>query len=203
MIDLEHYAQIKNNYCIGYFGTSDEHLIQLKLLRPHMEQRFPGLNIFLSCKDVSFGYLQGCDNVIKLSEVKKRKREFAHIKELRFDGNNHVIDQFLQTCGITNYAIDIENPPVHTSLCNIITEGSYPTRNLIKREVDTLKRIARERGYTVEINGPIENVGLVAGVESIKLYEAAAKGIKTLLVPTGLGERLYKSMFPNGEVLKL
>jgi hypothetical protein len=32
------------------------------------------------------------------------------------------------------------------------------------------------------------------------LFEAAGKGIRTTLFPKGLGTRLYKTMFPNGEV---
>ena len=79
MIGLEHYASIKNNYCIGYFGNANEHLIQLKLLRPFMERKFPGLNIYLGCKDESMEYLRDCDNVIPISEMRKRKTEFASI----------------------------------------------------------------------------------------------------------------------------
>ncbi len=203
MIDLEHYARIKNNYCIGYFGNSDEHLIQLKLLRPCMERKFIGLNIFLGCKDVSYGYLQDCDKVIKLSEIRKRKREFAHIKELRFDGKSHVVYQFLEKCDLTSCPVVIEEHPVCTDLCTIVTQGSYPTKPLVKKQIDVLKRVARDKDYTVEIDGPIDNAGMVAGVESTKLYDAASRGIKTILVPTGLGERLYESMFPNNEVLRI
>lgn len=202
MINLEHYARIKNNYCLGYFGTSDEHLVQLRLLRPNMERQFPGLKIYLGCKDASYGYLQGCDRVVKVSEIRKRKLEFAHVKELRFNGKEHVIDLFAKRCNL-DCRLDIEPQKEHTALCVIVTEGSYPTKNLIKKQVDILKRVARERNYEVEVDGDIENAGMVMGVESPKLFEAAAKGIKTVLVPTGLGERLYERMFPNGEVLKV
>ena len=168
-----------------------------------MERKFIGLDIFLSCKDVCYRYLQDCPKVIKLSEIKKRKTEFAHIKELTFDGKSHAVYQFLEESGLVKYPIEVEELTEHSDLCVIATHGSYPTKPLIKKQIEMLKKHAQNKGYTVEIDGQIDNAGLVAGVESTKLYEAASQGIKTILVPTGLGERLYESMFPNNEVLRI
>jgi acyl CoA:acetate/3-ketoacid CoA transferase alpha subunit len=40
-------------------------------------------------------------------------------------------------------------------------------------------------------------------VESHELFLAAASGIPTALIPTGLGTDLYRMMFPNNEVFTL
>ena len=63
--------------------------------------------------------------------------------------------------------------------------------------------MARDEGYEPMVNTDIDNAGLVMGVECQNLFEAAARGLETRLVPTGLGARLYKTMFQNGKVLEL
>ena len=203
MIGLEHYASIKNNYCIGYFGNSDEYLIQLRLLRPFLERRFHGLNIYLSCKDASIQYLDNCDKVIPLSGLRDKKSKFAHVRELRFNGNTHPIADLLTESFISNYVITSHIEEEHTNLCVISTQGSYPTSPLKKKQIDILKRKAYDKGFEIQIDGDFKNAGMVMGVESVGLFEAAAKGLQTYLVPTGVGERLYQNMFPNGEVINI
>jgi hypothetical protein len=55
-------------------------------------------------------------------------------------------------------------------------------------------------GWDIEYDGDASDASLVIGVESVGLFEAAGRGVPTELVPTGLGTRLYKLMFPNGRV---
>jgi hypothetical protein len=65
--------------------------------------------------------------------------------------------------------------------------------------------MAAYEGYDVQVNPErslVDQAGWVIGVEAAPLFEAAARGIKTSLVPTGLGATIYQRMFPRGEILK-
>jgi len=73
----------------------------------------------------------------------------------------------------------------------------------VRREIEAK---ARFEGFEVWINPKfeaIEQAGWVVSVEQAALYEAAARGIKTTLVPTGIGQKLYQTMFPKGEIWKI
>ena len=65
--------------------------------------------------------------------------------------------------------------------------------------------MAAYKNYDVQINPEyhmISQAGWVIGVEGAPIFEAASRGIKTSLVPTGMGTNLYSKLFPNGEILK-
>lgn len=199
MINFTDYAKIANNYCICYFGYADEYLVQLRLIKPFLQQKFPELNIYLGCKDEKVSILKDCENVIKLTELKIRKTEFAHISEIKSNGETHPIEDLLISAGITKFAINV-NKSKQTDRCVIITSGYYPTKPLEKDKIDKLKRMAPRN---CEINTNVSGAGLVMGVESEGLCEAASQGIETILVPTGVGTRLYKSMFPEIKLLHI
>lgn len=203
MIGLSDYAKIHNNYCICYFGYADEYLIQLGLLRPFLERSFPGLNIYLGCKDSCKHFLQGYERILTLSDIKVRKPEFAHIVELVYNGEEHPIDKFVTEAGISQFTIQPTSSPSTSNVCVIVNEGAFPTVPMIERQVQIVKRYARERGLEPVVGGPVETAGLVIGVESPGLFRAAALGLPTALVPTGVGTSLYKKMFPNGEILRV
>lgn len=203
MLALEQYAKIKNYYCLGYFGNCDEYLVQLRLIKPILEKKFNGLNIYLSCKDNHVQYLEGCDNIIPISELRQNKFKFAHMKEIRYNGQIHPIISLLQECNINRYAIPINPPKDHTGLCIIISKGMYPTCNLTQSQIQILSKIGREKGYEVQVDGNWQSAGMALGVESVELFEMASRGLSTTLVPTGIGTRLYENMFPDGQILKL
>lgn len=201
MIEFEKYAKIKDNYCLCYFGPSDEYLIQLKLLKPAMEKQFPGVKIYFGCRDDKTHIFDN-QYVMKITDLKIRRYDFGHINEIRFDGLQHPVDQFVKSSGLTDCAV-VTPVPTHTKKCVIVTKGQHPTKDLNQQEVNNLKKIATDDGYDVEIDTDIKSAGLVIGVESRSLFEAAANGVKTKLVPRGLGTSLYKRMFPKGEVLEI
>jgi hypothetical protein len=66
-------------------------------------------------------------------------------------------------------------------------------------QVNKAKEYAQKAGYTLS-NDPF-NAGWVIGVENYPLFLAASRGLKTSLIPTGLGTDLYKTMFVRGEIL--
>lgn len=193
MISFTDYSKIANNYCICYFGHADEYLVQLRLLKPLLSKEFPEINIYYGCKDEKIHILGNCERILKLSELKIRKTEFAHISEIKSNGQTHPIEDLLIESGITKFAIDIPKA-VKTDRCVIISNGYFPTKPLEKDKIDRLKK---RTPMHCEIDTDISGAGLVMGVESAALCEAAAKGIETVLVPTGVGTRLYKNMFPK------
>ena len=200
MFALPDYAKIKDNYCLCYFGASDEYLVQLRLLRGIIQTHFSGLNLFFGCKDDKTHLLGDQPDVMKSTEIKEKKRRFAQIKHLDYNGETHPIEDLLIESGITNFAV---TPFVkeHSSKMTITTKGNYPTVPLTRRQIERLVGMGKAAGYDVEIDTNWEDAGWVAGVESVALYEAAGAGLKTTLVPTGIGRRLYQRMFPQGEII--
>ncbi len=199
MIKFSQYAKVKNNYCLCYFGYSDEYLVQLRLLKPVLERHFPGITLCFGCKDDKTHLLCGCDPILKISEIKINRHNFAHIREIRLQ-DTHPIEDLLVESGITNFVIQHSILPRTTDRCVIIKDGAYPTKPIERNDLDRLKSWAAHQGYQVEVGKDITDVSWVVGVESVQLFEAAAKGIRTTLVPTGIGTRLYKLMFPKSEV---
>lgn len=200
MISMSDYAIIKNNYCICYFGYCEEYLIQLKLLRPYLERKFPGLNIFLSCKDDFFHLIDQSEKTLKLSEIKLHKSKFAYIREIQFNGHTHPVEDLMIESNILKYHI-ADPKEIKTNNFIICTKSSYPTNPLSTTQITTLKRMAYDLKLEPIIDDDIKGAGMVAGVESYSLYQAASQGIPTILVPTGIGTRLYKNMFPNSQIL--
>ncbi len=108
-------------------------------------------------------------------------------------------EKFVEDSGVSNLEISI-TPKDSTTRCLILTEGFYPTKNLTTDQINKISIFAEKSGYYVEINKEIRGAGLVIGVENPNLFKAASQGIKTMLVPTGVGTHLYKKMFPFNKI---
>lgn len=197
MTSFTHYAKIKDSFCICYFGHSHEYLVQLRLIKPLLEKHLPGLNITLCCRDDQYHLIQ---QGLKLSEFAAEKNRFAYVFEVNYNHRIHPILDLLNDTGISDF--EIHTPmPTKTVKAVIISEGCFPTKSMELSQVKKMIEFAKEQGFDPEINSNIDNAGLVIGVESCGLFEAGSRGIRTILVPTGIGTRLYKGMFPKGEVL--
>lgn len=96
-MSFEQYAKVKDKYCICYFGYNDEYLRQLRLVKPLLEGALPGVEIHLGCKDDKTHLLAGCDP-LKISEIKVRRKEYAYIRELKFNGVSHPVRDLLEEC---------------------------------------------------------------------------------------------------------
>jgi len=162
MIGFADYANVKDNYCICYFGYSDEYLVQLRLIKPLLEKRFPGLNICFGCKDDKKHLLEGCGPILEVSKIKVSKKGFAHIRELRCNNKTHPVEDLLDECGIQHHVV-AKNKPRLTNKCVIITKGTYPTKNLESHEVQSLKLAAKEQNFDVDVDGDVSDAGLVMG----------------------------------------
>lgn len=203
MRKLADYARSKDNYLIYYLGPNEEYLLQLLLVRPALERHFPGLQLFISCKDHYFPRISGNDRTLPYSQINGQRHCFAHLRELSFDGYRHPVSAILEEAELSDYAAPI--PPLldRSVKCVIISKSLHPVKPLEQGQIHRLLRSARDEGYEVELDKDIDGSGLVVGVESYSLYLAASQGIETRLVPTGFGTRLYEKLFPSQKIMKL
>ena len=183
-----------------YLGSSVEYLIQLKLLRPIFETNYPGIEIFICCQD-NCNVLDGEEKVIKYSELKSMRNMFAYVREITYKENKHPIEELLKECQIPDYRIPTSKKN-ETTLCAVYPNGNYPTKSLTSDQVKKLYTFATDKGYRIAMeNENPDEVDWAIGVENKEIFTAAAEGIKTTLIITGLGGNLFKCMFPNGEIL--
>lgn len=202
MRGLAEYSQVKDHYLFFYGGPNEDYLLELALIRPYLEDKYPGLKLFIGCKDLHFHVIQGYNHTLKESELRGTRLAFGHIRVIESNGEAHPIERLLNENGLQP-SLTAPPPPVRTTKCLIIPRGNFPVGPLTQRQKDTLIRIAKAEGYEPEESQDVENAGLVMGVESYSLILAASKGIETRLVPTGTGTRLYRSLFENGKILNI
>jgi hypothetical protein len=205
-IKYEHYAKIKDKVCMLYAGHCTDYIIIMKLIRPLLEAQFPGMTIFIACRDELLYLLRGQPRVVPRSTIKRNVNQYGYIKEIdgRMSGSHPLIEVLTES--------GLEVPVVsnvsetNSRLCCIFTEGSLPTKSMSKDIRHECEAKAKFDGFEVWVNPKfetIEQAGWVISVEQAALYEAAANGTKTTLVPTGVGKRLYQIMFPKGEIWKI
>lgn len=198
-MEFSKYAAIKDRFCICYFGSSDEYLVQLRLLKPLIEAEFPGIVIHIGCKDNKVGLLGNCEDILRIAEIKLKKFEFGQLFELQTDLKKHPIEAFLDDCGISDRRI-VRKPAEQTVICAIVPNADYPTMPLSEHQIEHIKKVVKKEGFDPIVTQDASNAGLVVGVESVALFDAIDRGIPTRLVPTGIGTRLYKQMVAFGEV---
>lgn len=200
-IPLPEYAKIKDNYCIAYFGNNKEHLVQLKLLRPFMEKTFPGVKVYLACRDDCMYLLSEEDRILSKTELKDNKHLFGYVRELLCDMQSHPVESFMLESDIPCGPI-CEKSNCYGD-CVLLTNGVIPVKPLNGEQIKKAINYIRKNGYEPQINGDINRAGWVVGVESEQLYLAAALGKRVSLIPTGFGEKLFKKMFPQNEIIVL
>lgn len=196
------YVEVKDKICIGYFGPADEHLIQIRGLRPNIELKFPDLQVYLSCKDECLDYFKNESRVIPLSRLKEQRREFGIVYEMTRDMESHPVEQFFELSGIPLSIPDVPKEEL-SKRCVICPDGEPPTKKLSAEQQQILLKMARKRGFRPEFGEDVSGAGWVVGVECVALYEAAFQGVKCSLVPTGVGTGFFKKLLPGYEILKI
>jgi hypothetical protein len=182
MLDFEQYAKIKNKYCLCYFGHNTEYLVQLKLVRPLIERKFPNLKISLCSRDEHQSLLEKQD--FPAREIKVRRSEFAFMREITHDGK-HPVEAILEECQIPDWTIHTQR--IETGNCAVLGDLG-----------DKLPALARM--YELKFgNFNWLAADAVVGKESAEFYQAAAIKPSILVAQNG-GTRLYKKLFPNGEI---
>ena len=203
MISIPEYIKVKDKYCIVYFGESKEYIVQLRLLRPIIEKTFQGLQIYLACKDDYIYLLKDEPRILTASQLKENKNQFAYVREIFCNLNEHPVEQLLIESDISitpicESSIHVEN--VRGS-CLLLPHAHAPTRSLNSRQISDVILHVEKQGFSVHFNKKINDFDWILGVENESLYEAAALGKRITLVPTGFGENLFRKMFPLAEIL--
>jgi len=198
------YAQIKDRYCISYAGSHREYIVQLLYLRPAIEQELPGIQVWICYPDHLSYLVRGQERIIPASNIQEKKREFAYIRQLKGTPAEHPIWGLLQESSLLLSHLSPPQP-INSEIkkCGIFPNGDLPVKSLSGEQTESIKRMARTKGYHPVVDPDVKSCGWVIGVENEALFQAGVAGIKTSLVPTGVGTRLYEKMFPQGEVLKL
>jgi hypothetical protein len=201
MIPFTKYAKIKDNYCVAYLGLCNEYLLLLNYFVPKLEVLYPGINIYLCCRDEYLPILTH-PRSFPISLLKQKKEELVYVKEIVYDGNGHPIETFLIQSGLTISPVPIATP-VRTTRAVILTKGNFPTNNLNTQETEWLMLKSKEMGFTPELDVPVDNAGYVLGVECYEMYRAGFAGIKTALVNNGVGTEFYKKLFLDTDILEM
>ena len=198
------YADIKDQYCICYFGPCDEYIVQLLYLRSFIETKFPGIEIHIGCRD-SLSYLSANHKrIVPKSQIKDKKRNYAHIRELKCNMEDHPVYKLLEESGLEHIQVAKDVDAHHTHRCVICPRGVLPTKSLTSTQIKMIESRYRTKGFSeIYVSDDIQGAGVVAGVESPGLFRAACQGIRTALVPTGLGIKLYKMIARKGEIIDI
>lgn len=197
-----YYKDIKDKYCINYPGHCLEYIIQLRELRPYLSKKYPELQLFIAGRGEAMQFLTGYDNVLCSNDLPAKRREFGYVREIATNlSGNHPIMSFAQESGINVPNLNKSRINSESKLCIVCPEGVLPTKPMTKDQINQEIQLAIDRGYYTEIfdgdYNKLNEAGFVIGVECAGLFEAACRGIKTKLIPTGIGTKLFNLMFPT------
>lgn len=200
---LPHYLSIKDNYCIAYFGSNKEYILQLSLLRPLVESKYVGLNVYICCRDDFIYLLEKEERIYCKSNLDKNN--FAYIRELKDSLDYHPIERLMKESDINCGPICLTKKEKKIKKTALLTNGNFPTRSLNCKQINDAIKIIENNKNEYQINPIIDrewylNFDSVMGVENEHLYKAASLGLDTTLIPTGIGENLFISMFPNNQI---
>ena len=166
---------------------------------------YPEIEVYIAVRDEAMIFLKDEVNVLSTAELKNHKRDFGYVREIATNLNGeHPIYSFLKESSITiPTAREVLNE--ESKLCVICPTGVLPTKSMSSEQIRKEEQLAFYSGFKVRVNdgwNDINEAGYVVGVESPLLFEAASRGIKTKLIPTGLGTNLYNLMFGKMEAAR-
>lgn len=204
ILPLPRYRQVKDKYCVCYFGHCEEYITTLLAYRPIVEAELTGLQLYIGCRDD----LYGPERTVPETAIRQMTREpwgtgFGHIRELRFNQHEHPIERFFADSKIDIRPISRHQPEEENRIVGLYPNGSDPTRSLTSSEITSLTLRYEKAGKVVRVNGPWQEAGVVVGVENKALFEAAAAGKTISLCDTGIGRGFLCAIAPWAEVISL
>lgn len=195
------YEKIKNKICLAYYGPAKEYLIQIKLLRPFLEHKFKDLKIYIACKPDSMYLLQDEERIIK-SENKKdlEPNKFGLIKEIICNTQSHPVEKLFIDSNLEIPTIQTTINKFNSRIAVIYPQATFPTKSLSNIQIDNIKQELINDGYDVKASENITHADLIVGPENEQVFSAAATGINTILIKSGLGTAIFAKMFPNAKI---
>jgi len=115
---------------------------------------------------------------------------------------NHPIEELLKESNIPKLLLKTEQKK-GGNICSIYPYGASPTRSLNKEQIEKVEKYVVSKNMQPVINGNLDLTTWAIGVENEFTALAPTQGIKTTLIPTGIGENLYKSLYCNLDVFKI
>ena len=192
------YCKIKDKYCLIYLGSAKDYLVQLRLLKPSIEEQLKGIELNICCRD-EYLYIFNDNKTFPYSQINSYKNYFAHTKEIKCDMNKHPILELMQESSLTiPEIVAVPHSRKSCKSCFIISEGILPTKSIASEIIK--KRIA---SLGLSICYDYKEADVVVGIESEEVFEAAAAGKRTILVESGIGTELFRKMFPSCEVWRV
>ena len=209
---LTEYVKIKDNYCICYFGHQTAYLVQLRILRPFIEQALPKLRLYICCNDEYLYLFEDEPRIVAHSQIDKK--QFAFIREL-VANKDHVIENLLKESDIAIPALPQTNKD---GVCLILPEGIPPVKSV---SVQMLEKYARLRGLEPivvgsDVNASMQSIvyrpkgeerlrlakqaKIAIGVECDLLYLTGFYGGRTVLMSNSCGLDFYRKLFPDGNI---
>jgi len=76
------YLEVKDNYCVSYFGEDWSILDKLISSRDYIESELKGIHIYIACKDQFKASVHGKRNIILESKMHQYNGKMAHLYEL-------------------------------------------------------------------------------------------------------------------------
>lgn len=191
-MDFTHYAKTYNNLCLVYSGDAPEYAVQLDYILPIARQTFPGFNISLCVPEL---FLPLTKHAIPVKE------DCAFVKEIHVNPLEHSVLKIME--GLTFPRLEVKTG----GICLICPDAAPPTKNVkISQKglvVGSRLHPRSEVDVTPEFSDVVDlikSAGWVIGAENEYVFLAASMGIRTTLVPSGIGTDLYRAMFPHGEI---
>jgi hypothetical protein len=81
-VPLSKYISIKDKYCIGYFGRDKSLILDLLKSRKAMEKQFPGLVVFIACKNEMMELIKGHHDIILESNIESFSGKVGYFRNL-------------------------------------------------------------------------------------------------------------------------
>lgn len=144
--------------------------------------------------------LENEQRICSKTNLEDYKRNFAYIREIKDDINKHPIEHLMEESDIPCGPIVIEKRKKILNKTAVLTNGYFPTRSLNSKQINNIIKNISNEFVINPTNKWYDDFDCVIGVENEQLYQAAALGIDTILVPTGNGENLFLKMFPNNQI---
>lgn len=202
-IPFPRYAEIKDKFCIVYLGLSEDYVLQLSHMRTYFESSFPGIIVHLCFRDQFVCNLQFLKEDIEKgyifpqSDLKAKKRSFAHVREITCNLQEHPIETFLKESDLRTPVLQKINV-AETKTFHICPHGNYPTKSMSQQQIEKAKNLAQQKGFLLIDDC---NAGWIIGPENENTFQAAINGKKVTLVDNGFGGNFFQDMFPNIEVV--
>jgi len=216
MIPFTQYAMKYNRVCICYSGMIPDYAAQLNILIPAVKECYEHIDFQVCVRDE---FVPLVPNAIPLSRWAEVKSDYYHIKDIKTDPNGeHPIWKLVKSSPLV---FKHEKPRERGSLCLVCPDAAYPSKPLTDLQVKRVISMITCEGCTPVIIGSdlhpsykkpdrvlrsgdkskyIDDASWVVGAENEYVFMAAARGVKTILIPTGHGTDFFKMMFPNGEI---